>query len=139
MTSVGGAARAIFGTFFRGGAENLGGRQTFNSGALSTWLVDGLDAVQKRGGAKSGDKTMVDALGPAARRSEVLVSAPLNESLVLVAEAAQQGMEDTKAMIPALGKARPLGERALGHRDPGAVSTYLLLKYMAEYVAEKEK
>jgi dihydroxyacetone kinase-like protein len=134
MTSVGGAAGAVFGTFFRGGARRLGGRQTFDSESLSLMLLDGLDAVRARGKAKPGDKTMVDALEPAASRSQELTSAFLDESLSAVAEAARKGMEATKEMVARVGKAKTLGERSLGHPDPGAVSTYLMLESMADYV-----
>ncbi len=136
MTSVGGASGAIFGTFFRGGAKNLGGQRSFDSGTLALMLLDGLQAVKERGGARPGDKTMVDALEPAAARAEEMASAPLDESLIGVTEAARQGMERTKEMVAAVGKAKTLGERALGHPDPGAISTYLILKFMKEYVTQ---
>jgi len=130
LTSVGGAAGAIFGTFFRGGAENLRGQCVFDSGTLSLMLVDGLRAVKGRGRAKLRDKTMVDALEPAALRAEELTSAPLDESLMGATEAARQGMEKTKEMVATVGKAKTLGERSLGYPDPGAISTYLMLKFM---------
>jgi dihydroxyacetone kinase-like protein len=135
LTSAGGAAGAVFGTFFRGGAKRLGDRVVFDSEALSFVLLDGLEAVRARGKAEPGDKTMVDALEPAALKSQELASVPLDESLAAVTEAAREGMEATKDMVAAVGKAKTLGERSLGHPDPGAVSTYLILKYMTEYVA----
>ena len=134
MTSVGGAAGAVFGTLFRGGARRLGGRDVFHSESLSFMLLDGLQAVKDRGKAKPGDKTMVDALEPAASKAEELASAPLDECLTAVTDAAHEGMEATKDMVASVGKAKTLGERSLGHPDPGAVSTYLILKYMTEYV-----
>jgi dihydroxyacetone kinase-like protein len=134
MTSVGGAAGAVFGTFFRGGAKRVGGRKVFDSESLSFMLRDGLQAVKDRGKAKPGDKTMVDALEPAALKSQELTSAPLDACLAAVTEAAREGMEATKNMVASVGKAKTLGERSLGHPDPGAVSTYLILKYMTEYV-----
>mgnify|MGYP000072964332 CR=1 FL=1 len=135
LTSVGGAAGAVFGTFFLGAARNLKGQQVFDSQALSLMLVDGLQAVQERGKAQVGDKTMVDALAPAAAQSRIDSAAPLHQTLPSIAEAARQGMEKTKHMVATVGKARTLGERALGHPDPGAISTYLILKFMAEFVA----
>ena len=135
MTSVGGAAGAVFGTLFRGGTRRLGGRETFDSEALSLLLLDGLDAVKARGKARPGDKTMVDVLEPAALASQELASIPLNESLTAVTEAAREGMEATRDMVANVGKAKTLGERARGHPDPGAVSTYLILRSMMEYVA----
>jgi len=135
---VGGAAGAIFGTFFRGGAKDLGNSTSLDSSALSRMLIDGLEAVRQRGGAKVGDKTMVDALQPAATKSEDMNSAPLSESLPAVAGAAEQGMEKTKEMTASIGKAKTLGERSLGHADPGAISTYLILKFMTEFVTERD-
>jgi dihydroxyacetone kinase-like protein len=135
MTSIGGASGAVFGTLFRGGAKQLGDRHVFDAEVLSLLLVDGLDAVKVRGKAKPGDKTMVDALEPAAFKSHELRSAPLDKSLVAVTEAARQGMEGTKEIVATIGKAKTLGDRSLGHPDPGAISTYLMLEFMREYVA----
>jgi dihydroxyacetone kinase-like protein len=61
----------------------------------------------------------------------------LDESLLAVTEAAREGMEATKDMVASVGKAKTLGERSLGHPDPGALSTYLILEYMSEYMTER--
>lgn len=135
IMSVGGASGVIFGTWFRGGAKNLAGQQVFDSNVLSLLLVDGLRDVKERGKANLNDKTMVDALEPAANRSKELTDRPLEEALVTVTDAAQQGVERTKQMVAVVGKAKTLGERSVGHPDPGAVSTYLILKSMTEYVS----
>jgi dihydroxyacetone kinase-like protein len=105
-----------------------------DSQTLTLALQDGLQAVKDRGKAKPGDKTMVDALEPAAAESAELDAVPLDEALKDICEAARQGMEKTKEMVATLGKAKPLGERSLGHADPGSVSTYLILKFMLEFV-----
>lgn len=139
LTSVGGASGAIFGTLFQGGASELEDQQSFTSDTLSRLLLSGLAAVTARGKAKVGDKTMVDALEPAALRSIETRRAFLGEALASVTEAARLGMEKTKEMRAALGKARTLGERSLGHVDPGAVSMYLILKFMTEYVTQLER
>jgi dihydroxyacetone kinase-like protein len=139
LTNVGGAAGAIFGTFFRAGAKSLTGVKVFDSAALAQMLTLGLEAVQSRGGANPGDKTVVDALEPAARRANELKEVSLATAFTEVSEQARRGMESTKDMLPRVGKAKPLGARALGHADPGALSMYLLLKHMAGYVVgEKE-
>lgn len=138
MATMGGASGAVFGTLFRGGAKNLGGQTAFTSDALSRMLLDGLQAVQERGKAKVGDKTMVDALEPAALKAQEMAGAPLHESLPAVAEAARQGMEYTKTIVATMGRAKTLAERSLGHPDPGAVSTHLIFQFMAEYVAGLE-
>ncbi len=137
ITSIGGAAGIIFGTWFRGGAKNLAAVTTLDARELSVWLVDGLAAVKERGKTRPGDKTMVDALEPAAVKSSQVTSAPLDEALSAVTEAARAGMEATKNMIASVGRAKTLGERSLGHPDPGAVSTYLILRSMWEYTAER--
>jgi phosphoenolpyruvate---glycerone phosphotransferase subunit DhaL len=134
MASIGGAAGAIFGTFFKGSAAHLYDTRLLDSASLSLMLRDGLEAVKERGKAKPGDKTMVDALEPARLRSSELVSAPLEEALASVVEASRQGMEKTKEMVATLGKAKTLGERSLGHPDPGSLSTYLILKFMLQFL-----
>lgn len=137
LTSAGGAAGAVFGTFFRGAAENVGDKDILTSATFSRMLFDGLRAVKDRGGAKAGDKTMIDALEPAAFESESRTSAPLGEALAAVAEAARLGMEKTREMVASIGKAKTLGERSRGHPDPGAVSMSLILQFMAEFAAQK--
>ena len=133
INTIGGAAGAVFGTFFAGGAKNLGKRDTFDSALLSQLLIDGMAAVQQRGKAKPGDKTMLDTLHPASEASKLHLNAPLAESLAAITVAAKAGMESTKDMIAMVGKAKPLGERSKGHIDPGAITTYLMLKCMSEY------
>lgn len=139
MSSVGGAAGAIFGTLFRGAVKHLKGVDVMTAETFAQMLGDGLQAVKARGKAQPGDKTMVDALEPAAREAQNQLAAPLDEALVAITEAARQGMERTKAMRAAVGKAKTLGERSVGHPDPGALSTYLILKFMAEYAAEEAR
>jgi phosphoenolpyruvate---glycerone phosphotransferase subunit DhaL len=134
LSSIGGAAGAIFGTLFRGGAKNLLDRSDFDSLALSLMLSDGLEAIKERGKAKVGDKTMIDALEPASLKASESASAPLYEALRFAVEAAREGTEKTKAMIATTGKAKTLGERSLGYADPGSISTYLILKFMFQFV-----
>ncbi len=136
MMSIGGAAGAVFGTLFRGAGKNTGGQSELDSHTLSLALRDGLQAVKDRGKAKPGDKTMVDALEPAAVKSTEMNDTSLEEALAEACEAARLGMEKTKKMVATLGKAKPLGLRSLGHADPGALSTYLIFKYMLEFVRQ---
>ncbi|TFG28804.1 MAG: dihydroxyacetone kinase subunit L [Promethearchaeota archaeon] len=134
LTSVGGAAGAIFGTFFRGGAKNLMEESVFNAQTLSIMLIDALEAIQQRGKAKKGDKTMVDVLEPAALKSKETRSLSLKDALSLIVKEAEEGVEKTKEMVATVGKAKTLGERSLGYSDPGAITTSLILRYMLEYV-----
>ena len=84
LTSIGGASGVIFGTLFRGGARNLTDATIFNAETLSLMLADGLTAVQERGKANPGDKTMVDALTPAAAKAAEMTGAALGEALQAV-------------------------------------------------------
>ncbi len=134
LTSIGGAAGAIFGEFFRGGGKNLKNESIFDSLILSQMLNDGLEAVKKRGKASIGDKTMIDALEPATLKARESRALSLKEASQNVASAAKEGMESTKNMIAKVGKAKTLGERSIGHADPGAISTCLILKYLSAFI-----
>jgi len=134
ITSVGGAAGIIFGTWFRGGAKELAGLTTFDARALHLFLEGGLSAIQERGKAKPGDKTMVDALAPACRVAAQASGLDLEAALRAVASAAREGVENTRPMVATLGKAKTLGERSLGYPDPGAISVSLILDSMLEFV-----
>jgi dihydroxyacetone kinase-like protein len=140
MMSIGGAAGAIFGSLFRGGSVKLQEELSFTSGTLARLLVDGLQAVKARGGAQAGAKTMIDALEPASVKAQALAEAgaPLDQALSAACEEARLGMERTKDMLATTGKAKTLAERSLGHPDPGAASTYLILKFMAEFATLPE-
>ena len=135
MMSIGGAAGAIFGTFFRGGAASLMNQKRLDSDALAGMLSDGLEAVKKRGQAQPGDKTMVDALEPAARSSATTSGKSLDTALAAAVQSAEDGVELTKNMVAAVGKAKTLGDRAVGHPDPGALSTYFILSLMADFLS----
>jgi dihydroxyacetone kinase-like protein len=142
MLKVGGSSGAIFGTMFLSGAkalsaqdENAGGGalhspDSLDAEGLARFLEAGLEGVQKRGNAKPGDKTMVDALAPAAAEARAQAAESLDTALKAAAEAARAGMERTRDMVATLGRAKTLGERALGHPDPGAMSMTFLLQGM---------
>jgi dihydroxyacetone kinase-like protein len=134
ISHAGGASGAVFGTLFRGGARHLADRSTFDAEALARFLDDGLHAVQERGKARLGDKTMVDALEPAARRAAELSAVPLDEALVAVADAACRAEETARALVARVGKAKTLGDRSRDHPDPGALSVRIILRAMAEFV-----
>ena len=94
----------------------------------------GLEGVLQRGKAQLEDKTMVDALSPAVRvmRQMCETGASLQEMLSQAATAAEKGMKSTIAIIARKGRASYLGERSIGHQDPGATSSYLMLAAAAE-------
>lgn len=134
LTSMGGASGAIYGTLFRRGGRGLHGRQTFGSEALAIFLEEGLAGVRERGGAKVGDKTIVDALEPASLAARASTNGSLREALAAVAEAAGEGLQRTSDMRATLGKARTLGDRAIGHVDPGALSFTFMIRSLARLV-----
>jgi phosphoenolpyruvate---glycerone phosphotransferase subunit DhaL len=137
MSSIGGASGAVFGTLFRDGGKELRGSAVFGARELSAFLCKGLEAVKSRGRAQLGDKTMIDALEPAAVESTRQADAELGAALTAVTRAALQGVENTKGIVARKGKAKTLGERSLGHEDPGAASMYLILDFMRGYAAKQ--
>lgn len=131
MLNIGGSSGAIFGTLFLSGSKAVPADK-LDAAGFAAFLQTGLEAVQKRGNAKVGDKTMVDALEPAAKAAQAHAAGSLRDCLQASAQAAWDGMESTKAMVATLGRAKTLGERAIGHADPGAMSMAFLLRGMAD-------
>ena len=139
MLKVGGSSGAIFGTLFMAGSKAVA-EGPLDAEGLARFLEAGLEGVQKRGNAKPGDKTMVDALAPAAAAARAISNqdgASLSPCLSGAAQAAWEGMERTRDMVATLGRAKTLGDRAIGHLDPGAMSMAFLLKGMAEGLGPK--
>ena len=134
MSSMGGASGALFGTLFRNGGKVLDGAETLNSEGLKSFLNAANEGVKSRGGASPGEKTMIDALEPAAQEASENISLPLYELIKLVAQAAERGKEESKDMIATMGRAKTLGERSLGHPDAGACSVAIILKSMSEFI-----
>jgi dihydroxyacetone kinase-like protein len=129
LSTSGGASGAVFGTLFMGMAKGAPGPE-LDRNTFADALAQGLAAVQARGGAKPGDKTMIDALAPA---SDAAARADdLDAALGAAAQAAEAGAEATREMIATTGKAKTLGERSVGHVDPGAISLSILLSAFAK-------
>lgn len=128
VSKVGGASGPLYGTFFLRMAGAAGSGELDDAG-LATALRAGLDGVLARGKAEPGDKTMVDALGPACDALDAAVAAgePLPQALAAAAAAAREGRDATIPLVARKGRASYLGERSAGHQDPGATSTALLL------------
>jgi dihydroxyacetone kinase-like protein len=135
MSKTGGAAGAVFGTFFRGGASAFADAKTLNAAQFSEFLTLSAQAVSKRGGVEEGAKTMVDAVMPAARAVDAAASDDLLAAFEAAERGALEGVEATKPMIATTGKARSLGERSIGHPDPGAISVSIILGAMKSYAA----
>ncbi|MCO5071562.1 MAG: dihydroxyacetone kinase subunit DhaL [Rhizobiaceae bacterium] len=134
LSETGGAAGAIFGTFFRAGGKALSGKELLDGAGFADLLESGLAAVLKRGGVTEGQKTIIDALAPAARAARA-DGGSLEGASAAAAQGALHGVEATKEMIATTGKARSLGERSLGHPDPGAISVSIILVAMRDFIS----
>lgn len=134
VSTVGGASGPLFGTFFLRVGQNWELPST--TAGIARAVRAGLDAVMARGKAVAGDKTMVDALAPALASLEDSAGKdlPLADALALSAQAAADGAEATTSMMARRGRASYLGERSVGHLDPGAVSTSLILSSAARHI-----
>jgi dihydroxyacetone kinase-like protein len=135
MSCDGGSTGPLLGAFFMGMSETGGGKQHFVEVEVSECLIAGIAKLHKQSKANIGDKTMMDAFLPAmAVLKEANASEGLHAALAKAAAAAAQGAEATKNMKARFGRARNLGDRVLGHADPGAVSASLILKGLSEAV-----
>ncbi|MBV1940113.1 dihydroxyacetone kinase subunit DhaL [Streptomyces sp. BV286] len=128
ISTVGGASGPLYGTLLRRTGKALGDAAEVGEQDLADALRTGVDAVMQLGGAAPGDKTMVDALVPA-------VDA-LSESFGAARAAAQEGALATTPLQARKGRASYLGERSIGHQDPGATSSALLIAALAEVAGE---
>jgi dihydroxyacetone kinase-like protein len=143
VSSVGGAAGPLYGTLFlqmgKAAAEQEAGPKAGPKAGLTLaqWAVvvqAGVAGVQARGKAEPGDKTMIDALAPAADALSAAAADGLSpaDALRRSAEAAESGMAATVPLVARKGRASYLGERSAGHQDPGATSSWLLLRAASE-------
>jgi dihydroxyacetone kinase-like protein len=122
LSSAGGAAGPIFGSFFIEAGKVAKGRDELDTADLARMFDASLNKIKIQGGAKIGDKTVVDALEPAviALKNDVAKNTDLTQGLREAASAARSGCESTKRIVARHGKARYLGEQTLGYADPGA-------------------
>jgi len=134
VSSVGGAAGPLYGTLFLQMGQATAGKSEVDLAGFTDALDAGIQGVVKRGKAEPGDKTMLDALGPALESLRNAGGDDAAGALSRAAEAAREGMEATVPMVARKGRASYLGERSAGHQDPGATSSHLLLKTVAEAV-----
>ena len=134
LMSMGGASGVIFGSLFLAGAKGMKPKEVLTAADLAKMERMCLLAIQDRGKAEVGDKTMVDALAPAVEAMEKAASGSLLDMLKAAEEAARQGMEDTKKYVARFGRAKSLMERAIGHQDAGATSVWLIIQGMREFV-----
>lgn len=139
VSTVGGAAGPLYGTLFlkMGVIAGPGPELTVEQWAAA--LEAGVEGVQARGKAELGDKTMIDALVPAAGALRAAAAAGLSlaDALRQAADAAEEGMKATTPLVARKGRASYLGERSAGHQDPGATSSWFLLKTAAETMVDQ--
>ncbi|WCB92605.1 PEP-dependent dihydroxyacetone kinase, ADP-binding subunit DhaL [Baekduia alba] len=136
VSTVGGASGPLWGSFFRGAGRALGDAPELEGPELAEALAAGVKAVQDLGAAVPGDKTMVDALLPAveALREALAGGASLADAARSAADAAAEGARGTVPLQARKGRASYLGERSVGHEDPGAASTVLVMTALARAV-----
>ena len=134
VSTVGGASGPLYGTaFLRAGVATAGKHELYEADVI-TMLEAALEGIKARGKAQPGEKTMVDALTPALVAAKEAEAQQLGLAQLVrhATDAAEKGMKATIPMLATKGRASYLGERSIGHQDPGATSSWLLLKTLAE-------
>ncbi len=131
LSSVGGASGPLYGGFFLALSKSSAGKDKLNKTEVGEILANGLADVQRRGKAQLADKTMVDALTPAIETLRAAPNGDLSAALHAAADRAKLAAEATVPLQARKGRASYLGERSIGHQDPGATSSWLLLRALA--------
>jgi dihydroxyacetone kinase-like protein len=136
ISSVGGASGPLYGTFFLRASTAVAGKEELTAAELACSLQAGVAGVIQRGKANLGEKTMLDALSPAVAifAEEVGKGSTTVDALGQAVQAAQTGMQQTIPLVAKKGRASYVGERSIGHQDPGATSSYLILKTLLETI-----
>ena len=134
ISSIGGASGPLYGTFFLRASTTVMGKEELTPTELADLLQAGVAGVIQRGKANLGDKTMLDALSPAATVLTKLVAEgnTIVDALKQAVQAAETGMKQTIPLVAKKGRASYLGERSAGHQDPGATSSFLILRALLE-------
>ncbi len=136
LKTMGGASGVLFGTLFIGGLRHVQTVKNADLKFFSDFFESSLSAISERGKAKPGEKTMLDALAPAAEslKHSALNRDSLGEAFRLAGKSAREGMESTKKMSPKFGRARQYADKTIGIADPGATSVYIIIKSMSEWI-----
>jgi dihydroxyacetone kinase-like protein len=137
ISSVGGASGPLYGTFYMRSGMAADAKEQLSLDDLIALLQAGVDGIIQRGRAQPGDKTMVDTWLPAmaALKEAAAAGKSSGEALAAAVAAAEQGMKDTIPLQAKKGRASYLGERSIGHQDPGATSSYLILNTLLTVVS----
>jgi dihydroxyacetone kinase-like protein len=136
VSTVGGASGPLYGTAFMRAGQVVQGKNELSKEDIVKIFEAALDGIKQRGKAEAGDKTMIDSIEPAykALKDSLDNNIALPEALNRAANAAKEGMEYTKNISARKGRASYLGERSIGHLDPGATSAYLMIKSFSDVV-----
>lgn len=139
ISSVGGASGPLYGTFFMRSGMAAAAKEELTGEDLVALLQAGVDGIVQRGRAQVGDKTMIDTWMPALSAMKESLADDDNDTIAALeaaVAAAEQGMKDTIPLQAKKGRASYLGERSIGHQDPGATSSYLMLKTLLDTLKE---
>ncbi|HBT48791.1 MAG: Dihydroxyacetone kinase [Caldanaerobacter subterraneus] len=136
VSTVGGASGPLYGTAFMRAGQAVQGKTELTEEDVIKIFEAALQGIKDRGKAQAGDKTMIDSIEPAykALKESLENNIALPEALKRAVNAAKEGMEYTKNISARKGRASYLGERSIGHIDPGATSSYLMIKALADVI-----
>ena len=134
VSKVGGSSGPLYGTAFMKAGMVIGAKDEIDINDFLSGLETGIEGVKARGRSTTGEKTMLDAMVPAleAMKEKQAAGADTSEILAAGVAAAEEGVEATKPLVATKGRASYLGERSIGHQDPGATSFTLMLKEIAK-------
>ncbi|MFT2705962.1 dihydroxyacetone kinase subunit DhaL [Clavibacter zhangzhiyongii] len=140
ISTVGGASGPLLGTAYLKASAAVAGRAELDAAAIADLLEAAVGGIVLRGKAERGEKTMVDAWGPAAEAARAVADAGSGaaDALAAAADAAERGAAETEPLVARKGRASYLGDRAIGHRDPGAQSSALILRAAATTARDAE-
>lgn len=136
ISSIGGASGPLYGTFFLQASLVVKDKTELTLEDLKTSIESGLKGIKSRGRASVGEKTMVDVLEPVVTSltTSVTQNLTLSQALTNMVTEAEKGMKSTINLIAQKGRASYLGDRSIGHQDPGATSSYFILKALKESI-----
>ncbi|SHK31582.1 dihydroxyacetone kinase subunit DhaL [Paramaledivibacter caminithermalis] len=134
ISTVGGASGPLYGTAFLKAAMVVNGKMEIDNEDIVKMFDEGIQGIIMRGKAKRGEKTMLDALIPAYEElmNSLKDGSTIAEAFNKACKAAYDGVEYTKTIRATKGRASYLGDRSIGHQDPGATSSYLIIKTVAD-------
>lgn len=134
MSSVGGASGPLYGTFYMKAGMTLAGKEEIDAPDLVAFLKAGVEGILQRGRPERSDKTLYDVWAPVLDTVEAAVDngASVKDAVAKAVGTAEKGVQDTIPLQARKGRASYLGERSIGHRDPGAMSSCLMIRALHE-------